>query len=152
MLDVVVMPSFGEMADRFNRLSKSIKNFRVPLKDSVSSVANPSIDDNFTAGGPGWAPLDDDTVSRKGHATLLWSTGKGQRAATVQARWNITAGFAAYDGSSFPQTTDYFALHQFGTENMPARPFVNLDRGDEQQIAHVFDEWLWDRVEAARLG
>lgn len=133
------------LANDIDSFALSIKSFRVPLKQSIKEVIIPSIKLNFQKEGrPRWASLSDATVRIRGSAhPILQRTGKLKKASTQLNIWKIDTDSAAIVG--LDSKVKYAKYHQGGTSKMSARPFVEIQLKDEQDIENIFYKWLVER-------
>lgn len=170
--------SMGIAARRVDKLGLDIRSFKEPLKRAVKEVIIPSIQMNFHKfGRPRWAPLSDETESRKGHARPLHLTGALRSTMKQIGIWHIDQEKALIP--NLPDRIWYGVIHQTGIgdpgaeadmwfdpvvnkmvnvgdsgdgRNIPARPFAVIQPEDEENIERVFGEWLEMRIERAGLG
>jgi phage gpG-like protein len=149
-----VRPAIVTVGRKFGHLSRQFRSLREPLKRSARGVINESIGQNFITGRPEWEQLDESTIENKGHARILIESGRLARASTALARWDFVGGYTAhYRISRFPEARrDIAWFHTVGTRNMPARPFVVLERNDAHQIEAVFQRWTEEKIRESGLG
>jgi phage gpG-like protein len=144
--DVDMEPPAIVLASEFSRLALNIQSFKDPLEKAVKEVAAPSIKQNFEEGGrPPWEDFGDETLAHSdydGHPLLI-KTGELMADASSTQIWQIDKESAQV--RPIEEWSDYGAFHQFGTINMPARPFLELQGEDEDAIEKVFLEWLGTR-------
>ena len=112
------------------RMGELAENMDTPLRE-VADVVRERIVANFDAQGPGWAPLDEDTILTRaalgyGPGPILVRSGRMRASLTGESNEAITEidGSSLAIGSSVP----YAEFHQTGTANMPARPQVLPER------------------------
>lgn len=129
-------------------------------------------------GRPPWPPLKAFTVERKGHATILQDTGALMHTMEQDSIWTITDEYALIKdlpntvwygkvhqgGANFGGGRKAKALVNIGTGaksqrrvvgeggggggNIPARPFVVMQKSDQKKIETIFRHWLDERIRA----
>jgi|LSQX01.1.fsa_nt_gb phage virion morphogenesis protein len=134
------------MEDTFQALIDGLRN-TTPLMQEVSHVMDTAVSENFERGGrPKWLGKRDGTPSK------LQDTGRLKNSIT-----------RLYDDTSAVVGTNviYAGIHQFGGTikpkrakalrfngrfvkkvEMPARPFLQLDEGDFEEIEKVGERYL----------
>lgn len=152
-------PSIGIMAARVDKLGLEIRSFREPLKRSIQRVLAPSFKANFDAGGrpEPWAKLAEHTRTERqkegfgADGPILVRTGLLKRTIQQFNIWSIDMQKAAI--VDLPQKIQYGKAQQEGSidRNLPARQFVMVQDQDYDGIQFVFEEWLQERIELARL-
>lgn len=147
-MSATITPSSMVIGAAFGAVARGFRTYRLPLEQSVRSVAIPSIVENFEVGGrPPWTPHSEATeVRREREGTLggepqdiLIETGRLFGDATRLARWTITSDEAFI--SNLPNRSAYGRFHQTGTEKMPERPWASLDTEDVDGIEDIFNRW-----------
>lgn len=92
--------------------------------------------------GNRWRPLSPYTVRKKGHATILYDTGRLLRS----YHWRLEGNNAVRFGTDVP----YAAVHQFGTKRVPRRPILPLTKGGKVnlpqpywlEIRYIIEKWV----------
>jgi len=130
------------------------------LREPMAKSADTVLDVNrvtFEREGPGWAPLAPATVEDRerhgfpGEHPILERTGALKRSLTVKgALGNVYEVGRDYMkvGSELetPSGWNLAILHQFGTDRMPARPIIGLDRNHlRRRLSRVWEVWLQHR-------
>lgn len=161
---VDVTPDSRIVGASFGGIARGFRTFRLPLEQSVRSVAIPGIVENFEVGGrPPWTPHSESTeVRRSREGTLggepqdiLIETGRLFGDATKLARWSFS-GDEAYI-SNLPNRSAYGRFHQTGTNKMPERPWATLTTEDVDGMEDIFQRWrdgivlanMWRRARLA---
>lgn len=126
-------------------LGMRLSDFREPLRFALEYVILPSVETNFARGGrPTWQPLAASTVGRRGGqlGPILYRTGKLYNAATDASNWTITQNLLTL--ASITDKVPYAGYHQFGAPgaNIPARPYVEFQPQDIEDITSLFESWV----------
>ncbi len=132
----------------FETMGVSIRSYREPLNEAVRKVMVPSIQREFDTEGEGvgyWEPLVDSTISARmaeGYDPwpILQRTGKLAKRATQINIWTVTAQEAYVAG--LPHDVFYGGIHQEGTNNIPARPFMVMLPENMNDIEEIFFDWI----------
>ncbi len=95
-------------------------------------------DKEIGPGGVPWVELQPETRARKRHSKILTETGR------LRGSFNYQV---SADELLFGTNVIYAAIHQFGGEHMPARPFLGFDEEDESRIYEIVLDHL---IEAAK--
>ena len=90
---------------------------------------------NFRAQGrpEGWQPLSAGTVRRKGHAVILYETGRLMSSVTYSA---------GPDSFSLGAPVPYARAQQEGGGHMPARPFLLFQEADVEAVMRIVGSYL----------
>jgi phage gpG-like protein len=129
------------------RISDGLQDRKEVLEQCIREVMVPSIETNFRVGGrPMWAPYSPQTRNTSGQ--MLVNTGELKDAATSEGIWTVSDEAAE---ARLPDGVDYGAFHQFGTYKMSARPFIVMQREDENAIEDRFTYWVEDTVRTSGL-
>lgn len=136
---VLMMEDMREGQDRMKDTSPGM--IRV-----VKEVVIPAIDKNFIAGGrPGWAPLDAATINQRGRegsgATPLIRSGNLLEEATSFDNWVVSQDDAVM---VLPENAEYGYVHEDGSANVPARPFMEIPEDDLARADEIMTEWVVD--------
>lgn len=113
------------------------------IRKVIEEVVIPEIEQNFMSGGrPPWELLQDTTVTIKSRLGFglepLIATGNLLEEATSISNWDI----ADDEASLVLGSADYGYYHEFGTRNMPARPFMTISEDTLAQMEEVLNEWV----------
>ena len=123
-------------------LGERLSNFYEPLKFALEYIVLPSVEMNFARGGrPAWQPLAPDTVRTRGATgPILYRTGELFNAATNPANWTVTQDLLAL--TNIP--VSHAGYHQLGAPraDIPARPFVEFQPQDVEDILSLFEAWV----------
>lgn len=159
------------MAQKLLNLRQRLSSFRTPLYDAVRTVLAPAIRDSFNdAYGPDgpWEPLSKRTYEL-GTTAPLYRTGHLQRTVSYFNNWKLSKTEARF---VIPESVEYGEFHLTGFWNVifmsgtgvyfknqkggmsqdlaptwvPARPWVYLNKEDEERVYNVFDRWVVDKV------
>src|SRR5687767_7528749 len=95
-VDVVAEPGLDLTARNLIALGVNIKSFREPLKRSARRIGKEVIGEAFESEGPGWEPLADSTVAKKGKDDILVDSGQLQKVAQQLNAWEITQTQASF--------------------------------------------------------
>lgn len=148
-LDAEFIPSARMIGRSFGELAKGFRTFRVPLTHAVENVMIQHIIEQFEAGGePPWAPHAESTQERRERQgtlggypqDILVESGTLFDAVIKKARWTITGDEAYF--SNLPSRATYGYFHLTGTDDMPARPFIQLTNQEIDQVQDVFGRWV----------
>lgn len=121
-------------------LGEELDDFSEPLAASLELVIIPSIAKNFAAEGrPQWAPLADSTLVKRPPGPILFRTGKLFQATQERSNWDVGRDSISLTGID---SVNYAPFHQFGTREMPARPYVMYQDEDVEQIVEIFEIWI----------
>lgn len=103
-----------------DRKEERISNF-APFWRSVTPILKSEVANVFAQEGPNWRPLSPYTIAvrRFPGYPILYQTGALERSLTVDP-------FVVYGRSEFQfgTTNPYASDHEFGTDRIPARPFL----------------------------
>jgi len=106
----------GDIAAVSDSLDRGFKN----MLDDLGEQTVDAIERGFALGtdatGRPWAPLAPETIRKKGHDTILVDKGKLRQAFDHERRGMRLEVFGE------DRTLKW---HEYGTENMPARPIMN---------------------------
>lgn len=93
--------------------------------------------------GEKWAPLKDETLNRRragrntrARVRKLQDTGRLKGSVTTKAY---------QDRVEIGSNLVYAATHQFGRDNIPARPFITIDEPDIKEIEQTLLDHILDR-------
>lgn len=121
-------------------LGEKLDDFSEPLAASLELVIIPSIAKNFAAEGrPQWAPLAASTLFKRPSTPILQVTGKLFQSTQQRSNWMVgrdSISLTGIDG------VKYAPFHQFGTKDMPARPYAMYQDEDVAQIVEIFEIWI----------
>lgn len=148
LVDVGFYPTLEVFGASIFEFGLDIRSFKEPLKRSIQQVVAPSFQKNFEVGGrPTWEPLAESTIEYKTskgfELSPLIRTRNLQKIAGQLNIWTITQ-FEAFV-SQLPGAL-YGRFHQWGTMFMPARPFMNIQEEDQENIDAVFEKWIQERL------
>ena len=179
-IDVDVEPSVGILAKKVDKLGLDIRSFKEPLTRAVKKVMIPSIRTNFLKSGrPRWEDLAERTWETKNGHGILRETDTLMKEMGYLKIWTIDEEKALI--ADLPEKIWYGKVHQAGFGGwrekvsvvnigtgaasnattlhsglswgeIPARPFIMMQKEDEEAIEEVFDEWLGERIHRAGLG
>lgn len=140
------IPEPSIMAAGLESIGYNIRSFREPLQRSVREVLAPSLRENFDTGGrPAWEPLAPGTIRQKrGNDQILVRSGLLRRVAGQLNIWSIDRESATL--GSLPRA-QYGMYHQYGTDDMPERPWAVIQESDADAIELIFEEWLEERID-----
>jgi phage gpG-like protein len=126
-------------------LGMRLSDFHEPLKFALKYIVLPSVEMNFARGGrPPWQPLAPSTVGRRDGqlGPILYRTGKLFNAAIDEENWTVTQDMLAL--TSISDKVSYAGYHQLGAPraNIPARPYVEFQPQDIEDITSLFEAWV----------
>lgn len=149
-------PTIAIQAAGLRRFYREVGDLKVPLRNAARTVVRPSIRLNFEVGGrPPWEPLSEYTIDqKKGNSRPLIRTGHLRDVASSWQIWTFTENSATI--RSLPSSAWYGNVHQkghrkmgagakstgtygIGYVNIPARPFITLQKSDEEKIVKIFE-------------
>lgn len=100
-----------------------------------------------TPGGEAWAALAASTVKKKGHAVILFETGKLRDSlSTVGGPGNINA--VSERGSLFGTDVEYSLFHTTGTKRMPQREHVGTNDAAVDRLAASVADYAVEQLRA----
>ncbi|VAX17041.1 hypothetical protein MNBD_NITROSPINAE04-857 [hydrothermal vent metagenome] len=121
---------FKEERERLQNISPALFSFARPLYDSI-------IENFYSGGRPPWAPLAPGYLKRKTESgyspDILIRTGallNSIRVTPEGGKVTATAG------------VEYAAPLQYGTGNIPQRPFLMLQPEDEEELSRLVVEYI----------
>lgn len=100
--------------------------------------------------GRPWAPLDPITRKRKGimgpHQILvdsghMYKDIQVVRGATARGPGTVTVNTGSGFRIGVPNTK-YAAVHQFGSEHVPARPFLGINKSDVRSLVEMIKRMM----------
>jgi len=125
-----------ELIAAIDAWGRDCADLRGPLTGLMLDVVTPMLKARFAAEGPGWAPLSESYAAWK-HvaypgAPILVRTGamRGAFAGGVGSEFTVTTDRLSINPSRYP----YWKYHQTGTDRMPARPILQFDGTQRQQM------------------
>jgi len=125
----------------FASLIKRGKNME-PLTEEIANHLYNLTDESFEVEssytGTPWARLAASTVKQKGNSKMLYREGTLQRSLYQES----TADSAYVGVNARANGYAYPAVHQFGSEHVPARPFMPFD-----EKGQVYDTVIDDMLE-----
>lgn len=126
-------------------LGMRLSDFQEPLRFALEYIILPSVEMNFARGGrPAWQPLAASTVGRRGGqlGPILYRTGALFNAATDASNWTVTQNLLTL--TSISDKVSYAGYHQLGAPraNIPARPYVEFQPQDIEDITSLFEAWV----------
>lgn len=157
-IDVTFYPKMSILAGGFMALAKDMggRSLAEPLKRSIQKVIAPAFYQNIATegahSGEDWPELADETITKKGHSSILRDTDKLQRKAGQLNLWTIDGqqGEARADRGN-ELGIGYGYVHQVGSGPIPERAWQSISVDDLDAIENVFGFWIEERV-AHRLG
>ena len=126
-MQINISSNLDKVQQKLEQLSKKGQNLK-PLMAEVANLLQQTTEESFenqtSPDGTPWADLDPKTKkSKKGKP--LYESGRMQESLSVfSTASSAGAGFNAKAKNGFP----YPAVHQFGSEHVPARPFLPIDQ------------------------
>lgn len=135
-------------ATTIDLIDTRLSDFREPLRFALEHILIPSVEANFAyQGRPKWTPLAISTIRKRGwqNGPILYRSGTLYDAATSPESWTVTEEFVALTDIS--SRVSYAAFHQFGTKKMPARPYVEYQPQDVEDITSMFEAWVGGIIE-----
>lgn len=137
------LTGLDEFRDEVEGMSQRAQQLEKPLRVRAQALNALIIETFERSAGPNgekWAPLSEATKQRKGSSKPLIDTGLLRNSINVQAakdaiRFGVT-GQRARVGQA----------HQFGTEDIPRRPFLPLDESGEPSFVRGAAKRWWDRT------
>lgn len=131
-------------------LEMKLSDFTEPLRVALTDIIIPSIETNFAMQGrPSWPKLALSTVISRGWKTgpILHRTGKLYGAATSPSSFTVTRDMLAM--TNITAKVKYAGYHQMGAPraNVPARPYVEYQPEDMDNIAILFGLWVDDIID-----
>lgn len=131
-----------------------------PAYDALYTTFRKIEQKRFDAEGPGWAPLAESTVVKRGSShPILNETGNMRRSLTTKGAPNAVVE-PLPDGLFMGTKDPLAAVHQKGTDKagrdhttkIPARPVVDLDEGDAVLFAEVLSVYFYGFHLTGSLG
>lgn len=121
---------------------RGVANLRGPLTGLYREVVAPLLAERFAKQGPGWAPLSKPyaewktrhypgkgILERTGAMRTAFSGGSGMEIV-------VTANSLQID----PMRVAYWRFHQTGTKKMPARPILQFDSRQVQEMTGYLEK------------
>lgn len=137
-------------------LANDIRDWR-PLWRDLNEYLSDRIEEQFnTEGGfsGGWAPLNPEYAAWKARrypgAPILVATGKLKRSYRKGGRGHVFQ--STRDKMRWGSSVPYGVFHQQGTQNMPARPILTFDAGDESAILLQANKFIAESIAKRGLG
>lgn len=133
-----------ELRKRIAKARRAMKNFKPWLKQAAL-ISIESVQTNFDQGGrPGWLPLAEATVRKRGDGEPLRDTGIMM--ASISSPRTQEAGVYEIDNFSIETGTSlrYARPQHYGTRDghIPPRPFMFLQEVDGQRITSLLVDFL----------
>lgn len=135
---------FPVLTERLNALERRLNGDLTPLMRAIGAVLENSTRQRFadkkSPDGVSWANLMPNTIKRKvnkhrQNAGILVESGNLFASLTYVAdKYEVSVGT--------PEI--YGVYHQFGTANMPARPFLGINADDKQTVQEMINDYLED--------
>lgn len=149
--NIEMLPLPAILVSDFNEAANEIRSFREPIKRAIQGIIAPSLVQHFIEEGPGWAPLAESTIRKKGHDRILFETGTLMRISGQLNAWTINGGYLSEDSTAMASLdnlgdADYGVYHQTGTIKMVARPWADIDEQTEDEISEVFAAYIAERM------
>lgn len=119
MLDVNVDVDLTELTMELTTFLGRVQN-QHDVNMQAAEILRAMVDDKFESEGPGWDELSPATILRRrvGGSRILQDSG------------HLAGSLTAYAGADFAEVYTnvlYAKYHLTGTENMPARDFLDID-------------------------
>lgn len=131
----------------FEKAAAASRNMMGPLEIS-KQIAASDVAERFqtktSPEGTPWAPWSPATVAMNLTNELMVLTGELERAASSESAFKIEAGHQIYwVGAGAPERWLWLHEGRLGRITpLPARPFVGLSEGAEEDVYRVFLEWF----------
>ena len=136
-MQITINSNLDQVQAKLEQLAKKGQNLK-PLMAEVANLLQQTTEESFdnqaSPDGTPWADLDPKTEKRK-KGKPLYESGRMQESLSVfSTATSAGLGFNAKAQNGYP----YPAVHQFGSEHVPARPFLPID--DDGDIADDLKE------------
>ena len=150
-INIQVSPKIKNIQKFIDGLIPKLRQFKRPLKKSTLLMKR-SIEKNFAVGGrPIWEKLDDNTVAKKGHGTILVDTG--------QLKNSFKIPTASDSEAKVTSATSHGHFHQQGGElgnrnarGLIARPFMLFQSEDVKNITKHFITHVKSKIQFYQKG
>lgn len=143
---IEMTPNPMMVAQGFFMTSRRLSDLREPVEMGAKIVAE-ELAINFVVGGrPGWKPLADSTVAKKGHSEILIESGDLMEEVSDADRWAMSSGgnYAMAQWEPGSAHSAYGEFHLSGTRFMPQRDFMSMPDRVEDAILEIFEDWVSD--------
>lgn len=135
---------FPVLTERLSELEQRLNGDLTPLMQAIGAVLENSTRQRFAdkkdPHGVSWANLMPNTIKRK-------TNKHGQNAGILVESGNLFASLT-YVADKYEVSVGtpeiYGVYHQFGTANMPARPFLGINADDKQTVQEMINDYLED--------
>lgn len=132
-----------QVEQKLTGLANNIRNFTGVWDDILDAIYEIEESQFETEGHGKWAPLSPKYAKWK-EANY---PGRGLLILTEDLIESVTGGRGGVvrktrDTLEFSTNVPYWRFHQEGTRKMPQRKVLDLQAGDEQKIADVFEAWV----------
>lgn len=163
MVAVVKIKMFGEelFQHRLRNLKAEVYNPKVALNeiaDDMLRVIGATFSSQGRRYGGSWHALDKDTVKEKRAAgedpRILIATGKLYKAYSVRGAPRQVLRITR-SGITLGSTLPYAGVHQYGTDDVPQRQFVNFFPQDKARWAKMMEDSFdraWRSAGATKAG
>lgn len=144
-INIDVSSQFPALNQYLTTLEARLNGDLTPLMEAIGAVLENSTRQRFadkkSPDGVSWATLMPSTIRRKVNK-------KGQNAGILVESGDLMASLT-YQASSHrlevgtPES--YGTHHQFGTTDIPARPFLGISEDDKQSVYDMINEYLQEQ-------
>lgn len=147
-VDFVPLPTV--VAQGYFVTAAALDNMVEPVTE-ISQFISDQISKKFDDAGPGWPEHAPATILRWGEHDLLQLSGDLRSEVTSESAWDIARVSHGAVGTFNPDNagdafSNYGIFHIEGTENMPARNFLDLDPSAEDEAEDIFDRWVDEKL------
>ncbi len=137
-----------ELRDLLSDLRKKGQDFSevtAEISNYLYNATDEAFDNESSFDGTPWERLADSTVEAKGHSRKLYADGDMRDGLTGDSDGGkaiVGLNAVSDDGYTYP------AVHQFGSNKVPARPFLPFDEDKklhseaEEEIIRIVKEFL----------
>lgn len=144
---VVTVLGEDEVAYELLRFAGRMEDISPALR-AIAGEVREDASERFGAEGPGWAPLAESTIARKGNDRILFETGSllaslaelgGEHVEVITDSSLVMSSSLTTDGGR-----NLAELHQEGTSRMPARKVVDVTEAQRRAHIRIIQRYIVD--------